>query len=284
MTEKERQEVLCKLQVYDAIYRNDGAFHLSGAEMEVYQTCARNEEILTFDKARLLSILAINLNKEPLYDFQLDAMCSYAKPLIEKRPYLEFFHHNRIQATVAACIHDSVSDKIILLKIAKPNGIISDYTEGTLTFPQGHVAITNDTYKIAIKNGNLRHVLNENINREIYEELDNADGYERTGVWGIEAISSLARSAPIYPIYVDKVGSSEKHICFLYDIDMVSHHNDWFNTHPEASIEESINDPTIISNEPTKHSVCVSKIFDIHKIATSNICPWVLRALGIISI
>ena len=280
MTEKERQEVLCKLQVYDAIYRDEGVYHLSGSDMEVYQTCARNEEILTFDKAKLLTALAINLNKEPLYDFQMEALRSYANPLIEKRPYLEFFHLTRIQATVAACIHDSIAHKIILLKIAKSNGIISDYTEGTLTFPQGHVAITDDAHRNAIKNGNLRHVLNENIDREIYEELDNADGCDRIGVWGIGAISSIARNALIYPIYVDKVGSSEKHICFLYDIDMAMHHSNYFAEHPRANI----NDPTIISNEPTKHSVCIPRVFDIHKIATSNICPWVLRALGIINI
>lgn len=278
MTEKERQRILCKLQVYDAMFRSDGIFHLNGEDMEVYQTCARKEDILTFDKKKLLTALNLTLNKRELYDFQMEAIASYANPLVELRPQKEFFEENRIQATVAACIHDTVTKQILLLEIQKSNGIISDYTEGTLTFPQGHAAITDNDLQKAVTNGDIHRVLYENIVREIHEELKNTTPRGERGPWNIDAICTIAKDAPIVPIYVDKVGSSEKHICFLFNIDMASYHERWHNSNPLKDVDTS----TIISNEPDKHIVRLPSVYNIHKVAKSNICPWVLRALSIL--
>mgnify|MGYP007127086730 CR=1 FL=1 len=179
-----------------------------------------------------------------------------------RRNNLEYFNNDWLQCIVAACIHESEyidGNAVLFLKLVNP-GDVSDYRKDTLTFPQGHVQY------IADENYTFREILDYSMRREIQEELGNNwtnnsidDGIK------IEEIISIIDQCDIYPIYINKPGSSRKHLCFLYDIDI-----------SKANIQNLLSD-CIISNERSKHTVVYLRKEDFisgHYI--KNICPWVM--------
>lgn len=253
------------LQFLDEVYGDDGIDYIT-EEDRVYLNQIKDETVLCLkNEPEVLS----NFNRGKLYFETLGSM-SNSRPLCvfddmprvgKHRKTIEYFNNSWLQCTVAACIHEPVymnGNSVLFLKLINP-GDVTDYRKDTLTFPQGHV-------QYIASNFTFKETLDYNMKKEIREEL--ANNLEFNGIdytIKIEEILSIVDQSNIYPIYINKPGSSRKHACFLYDIDI-----------SKASIMSFLTNG-IISNERSKHEVIYLYKKDfINGHYMKNICPWVM--------
>ena len=76
-------------------------------------------------------------------------------------------------------------------------------------------------------------------------------------------------AAPVFPIYVNRAGTTGRHIAMIYDIDMT--HSETFQRYAEL----------IISNEPMKHTVKIMTIMDLLQLdSVAKLCTWVASSFG----
>lgn len=179
-----------------------------------------------------------------------------------------------IQIIGAACIHDD--KRIILLQLENAGGA-DGYCKGTYTYPQGHCTYTNEVDRIQASDGGfctfdlLGQIVKENIFREIQEELTIEGEYNRVRFMNDvrNALIQSPNNGKLYSIYVDRAGTSCRHLCILADIYMDSH--SCFNEVAES----------IISNEPSKHKVRLISFGDLLEIGSiDEICIWVAKSFS----
>ena len=210
------------------------------------------------------SMETMRQRKGPIDDPQLRVQC-YSEP----RGHIEHFGANRYQVVVAACIH---SDKdLLLLKLKEAPAYIDGYHEGTLTYPQGHARFDpkmagskyfDDIYGYPT----LRTYLDNEIMRELSEELIVEGGSLHYKFF--EQLALNVHSAKIYPIYVNHPGSTGRHLCLVYDVDVRRF------MQPEWLQE-------VRSNEPEKHSVQVVQYKDLLTLPRLDyLCTWVLASFS----
>ena len=184
----------------------------------------------------------------------------------------EHFGDN-IQLITAVCIHDETS--FLGLRLTDDT-TIDGYVPGTITYPQGHCTWNKSFQDMAMPHSQRWTYLSliakakDDAFREIQEELFIEDDYYRA-----EFMMSLHHrlfyhptSARPYPIYVNKSGTTRRHLCILFDVDMS---NTIFSTMKEY----------IDSNEPQKHSVAIMTFDDLLKLERVDmICPWVAASFS----
>lgn len=181
-----------------------------------------------------------------------------------------------IQIIGAACIHD---DKRILLLQLEQDGGADGYHRGILTYPQGHCIYDDQIDKFQrTDNGSITYellakIVKENIFREIQEELTIEGEYNRVRFLNDvrNALTQSPNNGKLYPLYVDRAGTSCRHLCILADIYMDMH--SCFNEVADL----------IISNEPTKHSVKLTSFNDLLQLKSiDDICIWVARSFSML--
>ena len=187
----------------------------------------------------------------------------------ESRGHIEHFGADRYQVVVAACIH---SDKeVLVLELKDAPAYIDGYHEGTLTYPQGHARFDPNMARSKYADNlygypTWRSYLDNEIMRELSEEICvEADSLHYRF---FEQLTLNIRSAKIYPIYVNHPGSTGRHICLVYDVDVRRF------MQPEWLQE-------VQSGEPEKHTAKVIQYKDLLTLPRLDfICTWVLASFS----
>ena len=208
-------------------------------------------------------------------------MQSYLHPCIHlirsKRSDVENFGALK-QIIPVACIHDST--RVLLLELVKPTRYVDGYNTGTLTYPQGHACYTDFAERLKTQEIGQRslwspsavdQILRQEIFREINEEITVQSEYHRMRfMYDVGDILFRGNgAAPVFPIYVNRAGTTSRHIAMIYDIDMT--HSETFQCYAEF----------IISNEPMKHTVKIMTIMDLLQLdSVGKLCPWVAYSFG----
>ena len=173
-----------------------------------------------------------------------------------------------IQLIGAACIHN---DKQVLLLELTKDTTVDSYVAGSLTYPQGHCHWTQsfeNAHVMGTRKWTLYSIINmvkENIVREIQEEICVEDQYYQITL--MSAIRDKLLKTPgngqLYPIYINRPGTTCRHLCMLADIDMTG-------TIFDEMAEE------IRTHEPEKHRVRIMTFEDLLQLdRVDTICPWV---------
>ena len=192
-------------------------------------------------------------------------------PICMDRKIMEYFSCMTLQVIAAVCIHSS--SQVLLLQLTKDTKI-DGYTKGALTYPQGHCtwdSIKDRLYTGVISWQGFRDVIVKNAYRETSEELQIDDFYLNLEFFmELDSImQKCAANREIYPIYIDKPGSTSRHLCFLIDI--------------EFSDEKFMKyAPHIRSKEPDKHNVLILNYKGIVESVgrIDMICPWVASSFS----
>ena len=194
-----------------------------------------------------------------------------------KRSEVEFYGPVK-QIIPVACIHDGT--RVLFLELVKGAKYVDGYDVGTLTYPQGHARYTDLTERTKTQEvgqtslwspSSVDQILRQEIFREINEEITIQSEYYRMCLMH-EIGDILFRScgaAPVHPIYINRAGSTGRHIAMIYDIDMT--HSKIFQDHADL----------IVSNEPAKHTVKIMTINDLLQIkSVDKLCTWVAYSFG----
>lgn len=235
-----------------------------------------DEDIITIDNADLQGFINKFRNGTPT------KTQSYLLPSIHlnrsRRSDVENFGPVK-QIIPVACIHDGT--RVVLLELAKPTRYVDGYDVGTLTYPQGHARYSDMAERLKTQAeigatalwspSSVDQILRQEIFREINEEITIQSDYYRMHFMN-DVGDILFRgngAAPVYPIYVNKAGTTSRHIAMVYDIDMT--HSETFANHADL----------IVSNEPMKHNVRVMTILDLLQLSSINkLCVWVASSFA----
>lgn len=236
------------------------------------------EPIVTIDNADLDSFLQKFKMGSPLKNQH------YLLPSIHlnrsMRTRVEFFGDVK-QLIPVACIHDET--RVVFLKLATNPKHVDGYDVGTLTYPQGHARYSDEVDNLAHPTEiggrklwspiSVDKILRDELFREINEELTMENEYFRVRLMR-DISDNLFRgngAAPVYPIYINKPGTTGRHVAMLYDIDLT--HSETFRDHADW----------IVSNEPDKHTVELCTVMDLVDIEDiSKFCVWVAASFSIL--
>lgn len=187
------------------------------------------------------------------------------------RDYDEHFG-SHIQIIGAACIH--TANKVLMLEL-KEDTSIDGYTKGVLTYPQGHCTWTSAFEATKVEGDSWTyytfiHKIKEEIVREVQEEIGMPDTYY--GYYSMDAIRNALLwtkgNGKLYPIYINRPGTTCRHLCMLADIDVTG-----------TIIDERMDE--IYSNEMDKHQVRIMAFEDLLKLdRPDQICPWVATSFS----
>lgn len=209
---------------------------------------------------------------------------SYLIPSIQlvrsQRKNVEWFG-DQIQLIPVACIHDAT--RVLMLELVKPTKYVDGYREGTLTYPQGHARYSSLAERFKVQNdpgtaplwsiSSVDQILRNEIFREINEEIRvDSDYFNMDLMREIGDILFRGNGAcKGYPIYINKSGSTGRHIALVYDIDLTHSHT--FQNYTNL----------IVSNEPAKHGVRIMTINDLMQLnSIDDLCVWVAKSFSII--
>ena len=195
--------------------------------------------------------------------------------VLECGRYNRGFHEhfgNHYQIITSACIHNA--DKVVLLVLKEQPSHIDGFHAGTLTYPQGHVDFDNTFAKLAIGDNPNKFQMSSLIYkskcdciREISEEITIEDENIKNQFFN-DIHYALFNESSIYPIYINHPGTTGRHICLLFDIDLTG---TLFDHYAED----------IISNEPDKHNVRIFTFSDLCNIdRADDIDPWVAASFS----
>lgn len=181
------------------------------------------------------------------------------------------FSGDDIQIICAACIHDE--SNVILLSLNHDAPYVDGYLKGTLSYPQGHckydVEIAHACNNDEINLGTLISKIRTETLREVTEEIGSEDPVLQQQFYK-DLQDRLLHPAgeTVHMIYIDRPGSTEKHLCMLFDVDM------------SGTCFEKMADQ-IVSNEPEKHDVIIAnyeKLVELDRV--DIICPWVAKSFS----
>lgn len=178
-----------------------------------------------------------------------------------------------IQIITAVCIHDATH--VLMLRLRQET-TVDGYDKDTFTYPQGHCTYNKafvdrknlgspawTFYAVAAK-------AKDDAYREVQEELWVEDDYLRAEFMAafFERLFKFPTAARPYAIYCNKSGTTRRHLCLLFDVDMT---NTCFSTMADH----------IMSHEPEKHSVEIMTFQDIIQLSRPDLlCPWVAASFS----
>lgn len=190
---------------------------------------------------------------------------------------VEYFNSMCMQTVVAACIYTKNEDGeplFLMLKLPQTSKYVQSYHPGTLTFPQGHVTMSdcNDFSHIGDPEV-LRDTMISALQRELNEELyaQHVGGFQQTVINLKMAINNLdmqytnGKAWQEHFVYLDNIGTAKKHHWFCFEI-------------PVESIYDNMDNVAIMSGEPDKHSVVwltLPQIYD--EWLKGNVCPYTMK-------
>lgn len=183
------------------------------------------------------------------------------------------YYGDWIQIIGAACIHDEKHVLMLSLNRNAPN--VDGYMKGTLSYPQGHCdfdyEITKHLHGDNLPLDILFRKVRKEVLREVTEEVQITDPVlNRQFGEAIQNRILYPADTTVYPIYINRPGSTERHLCILLDVDM------------SGTCFTNVID-NIQSNEPDKHSVIVAdydKLLELDR--TDTICPWVAKSFSML--
>lgn len=250
-------------------------------EMRIFSAFCRDNPRLMDKIPTRVKTYAEEQSREPLLavsQYTMDLVCKRRGPIADRtlklqcfgkpRGTIEHFGEGIYQVVVAACIH---TDKdVLLLELKNAPAYIDGYHEGTLTYPQGHARFSKNFDKSAYPDDlyaypTFRQLLDDEMLRELSEELTATEAIKYQF---FDKLKLCLHTAPVFPIYVNHPGSTGRHLCMVYDIDVR------LQMTPEWLQEVS-------SNEPEKHTVKVVRYKDLLALPRLDyICTWVLASFS----
>lgn len=179
-----------------------------------------------------------------------------------------------IQIIGAVCIHDSKN--VLMLELTHDVPIVDGYVKGTLTYPQGHIRYDRDVSKMMVEPNKIAlNALFKKVRQDAFREVTEeifisvpSLNHEFSTLMKQKIVEPI--DATLYPIYINRPGSTDRHVCILFDVDLSG-------TTFDGNLE------LIESNEPTKHMVKVMNykdMIDLYRVDT--ICPWVAKSFSML--
>lgn len=217
-------------------------------------------------------VIGINeMTLKQLQNYKVLASSVVKVPVFPLNRGIDEFFGDHYQLVCAACIHDR--NTTLLLKLATDTSV-DHYKKGTLTYVQGHCKF-DGSFEKELHDGMigahfLIDKLREDAYREITEEIKVEDYYANLRFMNElkERLYTARLENSLYPIYINGAGTTGRHLCMLFDIDMTQ------------TCYEDIKGE-IVSNEPDKHSVVIASYQDLAVLdRVDTICPWVQYSFG----
>lgn len=226
----------------------------------------KDEEIISFQKRDVEELVAHM--SSPGMNVTKKFVC-----LKTNRHEDELFGHH-VQLVASTCIH--TQDRVVMLELERDT-MVDNYVKGSLTYPQGHCEwdFKFDPFnqREGVFNlGFITHTIKENAFREVHEEIRvNGSNFQQVEIMNAisEAIFHQGNNGKIYPIYLNKPGTTIRHFCALVDVDL---------TRSSITNEDL---ELLVSNEPEKHKVRIIGFEDLLKLErVDTLCPWVATSFA----